>query len=122
MKVFIWAIFILILVFALVITNTVVLRVILNKIIDRVKSIEIIDTDDACEDFKLLYEDFERYERFINLTVSHSDLTNIDDAFAEIIGAGLCDDVDGMVNAKSRLINSLEHLRRLSGMNIDSIF
>ena len=66
-------------------------------------------------------EKFQKHERYISLTVSHDDLTNIEEGFAELIGAANAKDEERLVAVKSRLKDSLEHLGRLSGINLDSI-
>ena len=58
---------------------------------------------------------------FISLTVDHNDLTDIENDISEIYGYLSVGDTDGAQVAKSRLVGSVEHLRRLSGVNIDSI-
>lgn len=73
-----------------------------------------------------LYEDiFDKYmkkQRYIGLTVSHDDLTNIEREFNEILGSIESGDEENLIIAKSRLIGALSHLKRLSGINADSIF
>ena len=69
-----------------------------------------------------IHDDFAKKQRFIGLTVSHDDLTNIEEEINEILGAIEADDKETLIIAKSRLIGSLSHLRRLSGINADSIF
>ncbi len=121
MKGLIFALTVLFLVLALTVTNSLILRSMIDDTIDSVEKIEIDNAETAKKSFEKCYEHFERRERFISLTVSHSDLTDIDECFSEIIGAGNAFDIDNMIRTKNRLINSLEHLRRLSGLNIDSI-
>ena len=65
---------------------------------------------------------YRRWELFISLTVSHEDLTSIESDLAEILGACEADDLESAIIAKSRLENSLLHLARLSGLNIESLF
>jgi hypothetical protein len=60
-------------------------------------------------------------QHFFAITVSHDDLTNIEGCFYEILGAAEANDDDALKIAKSRLIGSLSHLKRLSAINIDSI-
>ena len=67
------------------------------------------------------YDLFKKNELFIGLTVNHEDLSNIENCFAEIIGYLSVGDIDSAEVTKNRLINSLSHLRRLSGFNIDAI-
>ena len=68
-----------------------------------------------------IYEEYNQAKTIISLTVSHEDLTNIDDAFVQMISYISVGNVEEAEVTKSRLIASLQHLRRLSGFNIDSI-
>lgn len=79
------------------------------------------DTRIAEKEYTEIYDNFKKKESYIALTVNHGDLTSIEDAFAELIGAAKADDTDSLLIAKSRLIDALGHLKRLSGINIDSI-
>ncbi len=73
------------------------------------------------ESYEAVEEKFKKHERYISLTVSHDDLTNIEEAFAELIGAANANDEVRVITIKSRLKDSLLHLGRLSGINLDSI-
>lgn len=73
------------------------------------------------EEYREIAEKFQKHERYISLTVSHDDLTNIEEAFAELIGAANANDEARIITVKSRLKDSLSHLGRLSGINLDSI-
>lgn len=77
---------------------------------------------DAKERAQALFDGYKRAENFLSLTVSHNDLTDIESFFSEMIGYLSVEDTDGAEMAKSRLIDALAHLRRLSGVNISSIF
>ncbi len=66
-------------------------------------------------------EGFRKKANYIGLTVSHDDLTNIEDCLAELKGHLAVGDIEGAEVTKSRLIRFLEHLRRLVGFNIDNI-
>ena len=70
---------------------------------------------------EMLFEDYKKREFFLSLTVSHEDLTDIESLFSEMIGYLSVQDIEGARTAKSRLIDALMHLRRLSGVNISSI-
>ena len=72
-------------------------------------------------EYEALYESFMKKQKFISLTVSHDDLTGIENDLAEILGAIEAEDEEALIIAKSRLIMTLTHLRRLSGVNLDSI-
>ena len=75
----------------------------------------------AVDNYEKIAKKFQKKERYISLTVSHDDLTNIEEAFAELIGAANAGDEARLVTIKSRLKDSLTHLGRLSGINLDSI-
>lgn len=66
-------------------------------------------------------EGFRKKANYIGLTVSHDDLTNIEDCLAELKGHLAVGDIEGAEVTKIRLIRFLEHLRRLVGFNIDNI-
>ena len=106
-----------------VVLNTIVLEKKIVETSDDVSSIVIEEnginvTKDKAE---RLFEEFKKKESYISLTVSHDDLTNIENSFVDLIGYLSVEDVENAKVAKSRLIHSLEHLRRLSGINIDAI-
>lgn len=119
-KIFAFSIFIVTLI--LVSINT---YFILQSIDEVIESIEALDLEGDQEMLKreaaALKEDFKRRECYISITVSHNDLMNINDALSEFVGYISVSDTDGASVTKSRLIDALEHLRRLSGLNIDSI-
>ena len=81
---------------------------------------------DSIEELELKFEKINRIYRsneiFISLTVSHEDLTNIEDILSEINGAIESKDVNSVIIAKSRFESAVLHLGQLSAINIDSIF
>lgn len=92
----------------------------IDKTIEEAKTINVSENGTNYE----AEEIFQRYldrEHYISLTVSHDDLTRIEESFCEVIACLKVGDNQGAEIAKDRLIRSLEHLRRLSGFNIDSI-
>lgn len=105
----------------LITANAIALGRIIDTTVAEVTAAEEEDTEKATKAYTELYENFKRKESYIALTVNHGDLMNIEDAFAEIIGAAKADDKESLMIAKSRLIDALGHLKRLSGINIDSI-
>ena len=111
------------LVICFVLINTLVLDRQIKGLYDDTAKIEINDSDiQAAErSVRALYEEFKRREKFISLTVNHEDLTRIEESFSEIIGYLSVGNADDAMVIKNRLLDSLEHLRRLSGFNIDSI-
>ncbi len=105
-----------------VIANSIVLRHTFDAITDKVEKTDDSDISAAHEQYTKIFDEFKEKEWFISLTVNHEDLTNVEDALSEIIGATKAGDIDAVITIKSRLTNSLEHLSRLSGINIESIF
>lgn len=77
---------------------------------------------EAKEGAQALFDSYKRAEIFLSLTVSHNDLTDIESFFSEMIGYLSVSDMEGAEMAKNRLIDALAHLRRLSGVNMSSIF
>lgn len=106
-----------------VVTNAIILDKQIDEATEMVRILRIDENnvfDAKCEAEKL-FEIFEQRESYISLTVSHDDLTNIENSFVELIGYLSVGDVDNAKVAKGRLTHSLEHLRRLSGINIHAI-
>lgn len=100
--------------------NTSLLETEISELINKVDELDT-DAKNALSHAENTYKIFKKNENFISITVSHDDLTNIEDGFAELVGYLRVGDADGAEVVKSRLINSLEHLKRLSGINFDSI-
>ena len=105
-----------------VILNSLALGRIIDKFSALVEESEENDMTLAREEFEAIYDEYKGYTVYISLTVNHGDLESIDTAFAEIIGAAKAGDRDAVIMIKSRLIDNLDHIRRLSGINIDSVF
>lgn len=120
MKEKIFAVVILIAVVTFVIANTLIIE---SQIGDIEKAVSSLNTEskNAVETARKIQEDFMHKERFISLTVSHDDLTNIEDCFVELVGYLSIGDADNAKVTKDRLTHSLEHLRRLSTFTIDAI-
>ncbi len=97
----------------------------INKIItDTIDSVSELDDEKIpnYEHICSLYEKFQKSENFINITVNHEDLRDINQYFLDLKEYTKLEDPDNFKITKSRLIHSLEHLRRLSAINFDSIF
>ena len=86
-----------------------------------IEEIEGIGDVDAVEKLVTVREKFDGIRWIITLSVSHDDILNIEEAFAEAIGAARGADTAELQIAKSRLTDALVHLGRLSGINADSI-
>ena len=99
--------------------NTLFLSGAIERLCEGVSSYSIEDGDGCAME---LYSDFKALEAFASLTVSHEDLTNIEDLFVEVISYSKIGDKEGLFIAKSRLENALLHLGRLIRLNIDSVF
>ena len=120
MKAAIISVIILTLILTAVILNSIFVSKSMHEIAQKLK-----DAPSDTESYSAYSEIFDEYmkkQRFISLTVSHDDLTNIENEFNEILGSIEANDVENLIIAKSRLIGSLSHLKRLSGINADSIF
>ena len=104
-----------------VIVNGVYITKSVDGYIERLEGIDT-ESDSLTEELQGLYGEFQKTASVISLTVNHEDLTNIEDAFAEIIGAAEAKEQSEVIITKSRLVDALRHLRRLSGFNIESIF
>ena len=102
--------------------NTLHLDKTIDEITEDIKDFEIGD-DAASASIRAreIFENFKRKETYISTTVNHNDLTDIEALMSEMIGCLEAEMTDEARVAKSRLIDTLGHLRRLSGVNIDSI-
>ncbi len=103
-----------------VIANTIILDRQVEQIACQISSLDITD-EEALEHAVKYYENYRKKEQYISLTVSHNDLTNIEDYFVEMIGHLTVRNLEDAQVTKDRLISSLEHLRRLSGFTVDAI-
>ena len=103
-----------------VVLNGLALKSKINSTIEEVTSFNIAENA-TNEEAERIFDKFLKREHYISLSVSHEDLTMIEDCFCEMIGYLKVGDRDNAEVTKGRLINSLEHLRRLSGFNYDSI-
>ncbi len=123
MKVKIFAFILMPLLLIGVTVNTLVVEKVMTSVCDEVENISISESriKEAYEAADKAYSHYKEKETYISLTVNHNDLTNIEDTFSELIGNLSIQDVGGAVVAKNRLLCSLEHLRRLSGINFDAI-
>ena len=118
-------------IFAYSVLTVLILGVVLNSIFignvtkELAEAVETVRTDDmsaATEEYESLFEKFTRAEKFISVTVSHDDLTNIEESFSEIIGAAKAGDSASVIREKSRLKDALLHLGRLSQISFGSVF
>ena len=120
MKIVITAHIILLIIITTVVTNSLVCKLLVNKTIEE---IDELDTAQASiSDYKRVFDQYMKRQQYIGLTVSHDDLTNIEDCFRELIGSAEAGDNDNITITKSRLTGALSHLGRLCGINFDSIF
>ena len=119
MKTIITAYVVLALIIILVIVNSMVISHNIDVILEKLRSAP--EGAEAGEAYREIFDDYMKRQKYLGLTVSHDDLTNIEGEFYEIIGAADAKDDDTMKIAKSRLIGALMHLKRLCGINFDSI-
>lgn len=93
-----------------------------RMISDTIESVEELTVSESIkDDFDELQKRYERRAKYINLTVSHVMMSEVEEAFAEIEGAILTMDAEEIVQAKSRLTDALGQLKRLAGLSFDSI-
>ena len=107
-------------IFGFVGVNTYILNTSIEKIIYAVNEVSV-DEPEAHQKITDIYNGFKDKEKYISLTVNHEDLTNIEECFSEMIGYLSVGDTEGAEVIKYRLVDSLEHLRRLSGINIEAV-
>ena len=112
---------VLILLLAAVILNSVYISKITENFADKIQDTNTEDLKVAAERLKGVREEFKKAEKFISITVSHDDLTNIEEGFADIIGAAEAGMRVDVITIKSRLEDALRHLGRLSSINFDSV-
>ena len=120
MKIKIAAVILALTVFCAVTANSLIISRSIDEIYEDISGAP--DTPSATEVYLGIYEDFNRREKYISLTVSHEELGNIRNCFAEIIGACRARNEEDLIIAKSRLMESLLHLRRLCSVSLESIF
>ena len=120
MKIKLAAIILASLVFVAVTANTLALLYNLDRIYESIEKAP--SSLEQKETYSEIYEDFKRRERYISVTVSTGDLEPIRSAFYDIIGALESGDEQELIIAKSRLTESILHLRRLCTFSFDSIF
>ena len=87
------------------------------RLIDTTVS-ELCDADTK-EDHQTVYDAYERRERFFAISINHAILRETDGIFAELIASG--EDEEEAEVIKSRLIDSLNQIKRLSVIGIDSV-
>ena len=92
---FAYAVFIVLVI--LVLINSLSVGKIIDSISDDITRAEESDMAIAEKEYTEIYEKYKRYELYVSLSVDHDDLSNIEDAFSEIIGAARADDAAGVV-------------------------
>ena len=119
MKVKIFSVALLILLIFSVATNT----IFLTRSIDEILSdVEALDTKaaEARDRGEKIFENYKNTEGFLSLTVSHDDLADVNSYFTEMNAYLSLGNSEEATVAKSRLIDALSHLRRLSGFNFNA--
>ena len=121
MKTVKFAAVILIITLLAVIVNSVIIAKMIDETIEDIETISNLNIDEKHAEYSRLYSSFKEKQKIISLTVNHTDMTVINESFAELIGATEAHDTEATVTIESRLVDALKHLKRLSGFNIDSI-
>ena len=118
MKAFIAAVSAMVLITAFVFFNSFFSARLIDEITDFAEQVNEGTTPDEMQS---LSEAYMNRRAYLALTVSHKDLSDIEDLIAELIGSATVGDEDGIEVTKSRLISALAHLRRLCAITFDSI-
>lgn len=122
MKVKILSVVLLFFLIASVIANTFFLTRKIEQIISDIQSASTENTHDSAGRITEIFDNYQKAEGFLSLTVSHNDLSDINGYFTELMAYLSLGNAEEASVAKSRLIDALLHLKRLSGWNIQAIF
>lgn len=115
------SIFVFLILIVAVAANSLYINHITKDFSEELEGINVEEEKNLAQTFESIFKRFKEAEKFISITVSHDDLTNIEESFADIIGAAKAGAKSDIERIKSRLVDSLEHLGRLSSLNLDSI-
>lgn len=121
MKVKIFTAALLVLILGAVTANTLFLPKRIDRIIESVSAV-MPEEQDAENKLKTAYNSFRNAEGYFSLTLNHNDLCEVGSLFVETMAYLSVGDSKETSVSKSRLIDALLHLRRLSEINIGSIF
>jgi phage-related tail protein len=105
-----------------VILNAVYISRFTDKIYTISSEAEVDDLETFEKTFEKIKKIYNNNEIFVSLSVSHEDLTSIQEILAEIEGAMSANDKNAVIIAKSRFESAVLHLGQLSALNIESIF
>ena len=98
----------------------------ISRFTEKLYSISVEESAEELESYTEKFAEIKRIytknEVFISLSVSHEDLTSIEEILSEIEGALKAIDKNAVIIAKSRFENAVLHLGQLSALNIESIF
>ena len=119
MKIIISAYVVLAAIILIVIINSLIISHNIDVILEKLRGTP--DSANAEDAYEEIFDDYIKKQKYLGITVSHDDLTNIESEFYEILGAARVGDDDALKIAKSRLMGALTHLKRLCGINFDSI-
>lgn len=87
-----------------------------------IEKLEALPADTShSEEYGKIYDEFMGITWYLTLTVNHTDISEIELCFAELLGAISAGDTESVIITKSRLLQSFLHFRRLSEININSI-
>lgn len=111
----------LILILGAVTVNTIFLSKRIDRIIESVAAVAPEQNNSKAE-MEAAYNRFLDAEGYFSLTLNHNDLCEVGSLFVETISYLSVEDFKEADVAKSRLINALTHLKRLSKINIGSVF
>ena len=114
------AIALLICIFLAVTLNTFMIDSKISKLYDSLSKLDVCHPDSQ-NHLQNIANEYQQTKGLISITVSHDDLTSIDECFIELSGYVESGELTEAEITKNRLMFYLNHIRRLSGFNIDSI-
>ncbi len=115
MKAILLSIGVIFLLFAIVITNAIYINLLLGSL---EKGLEA--ANDA-QDYKGIYDTFNRHERLLSLTLDDERLLGIEIGLLDCVGYTQTGRLEDLSIEKSRLLSTLGQTKRLSGFDINAI-
>ncbi len=103
--------------------NSFILSHIMGELESKTEKIDVSSEKwEEIEDaFLGIKSDFDKYEIYIALTVNYQDVKDVSENIAECFGAIKAEDANELSILKSRLKDTLSHIRRLVSFNLSEI-
>ena len=120
MKSLIWAFIVVCLLIVSVFLNSIIVSYNIKEVISRLEKLpDELSSEGEYLDIK---NDFIKMRKYFSFTVNHEDIADVEHEFSDLTGSLAAKDKESFIISKSRLIDALTHLKRLSGINLESIF